>query len=54
MIGDKQSDLAAAGAAGIAAYLFDGPNLHTFIAPLLMAWSRDLPHQHRGVAGTED
>lgn len=35
MIGDKQSDLASAHAAGIAGYLFDGSNLHTFIAPLL-------------------
>lgn len=35
LIGDKQSDLAAAQAVGIAAHLFDGSNLHAFITPLL-------------------
>ncbi|WP_409187986.1 D-glycero-alpha-D-manno-heptose-1,7-bisphosphate 7-phosphatase [Bradyrhizobium sp. RDM4] len=35
MIGDKQSDLDAAKAAGIKAYLFDGANLQSFITPLL-------------------
>lgn len=35
MVGDKQSDLDAANAAGITAYLFDRGNLHAFIAPLL-------------------
>ncbi|MGY3119653.1 D-glycero-D-manno-heptose 1,7-bisphosphate phosphatase [Bradyrhizobium sp. S3.14.4] len=35
MIGDKQSDLDAAKAAGIQAYLFDGANLKSFITPLL-------------------
>ncbi|UPT90412.1 HAD family hydrolase [Bradyrhizobium barranii subsp. apii] len=44
MIGDKKSDLAAAQAAGIAAYLFDGANLHAFIAPLLKNQS---PRPHR-------
>ncbi|MET4519797.1 HAD family hydrolase [Bradyrhizobium sp. I1.7.5] len=44
MIGDKPSDLAAAQASGLAAHLFDGANLHAFIAPLLKALS---PDHHR-------
>lgn len=52
LVGDKQSDLAAAQAAGIAAYLFDGSNLHTFIAPLLPDPS--YPPSHRRGAVTED
>ncbi|MEY9878645.1 D-glycero-D-manno-heptose 1,7-bisphosphate phosphatase [Bradyrhizobium sp. USDA 328] len=43
MVGDKQSDLAAAQAAGIAAHLFDGSNLHAFIAPLLNERGPDHP-----------
>lgn len=57
MIGDKQSDLVAAQAAGVAAHLFNGSNLHTFITPLLTARSHDPPHQllsYRADAGTED
>ncbi|MBB4361505.1 D-glycero-D-manno-heptose 1,7-bisphosphate phosphatase [Bradyrhizobium sp. CIR18] len=56
LIGDKQSDLAAAQEAGIAAYLFDGSNLHTFIVPLLTdrSYAPDQSRSHRGGAGTED
>ena len=42
MIGDKQSDLDAAKAAGMEAYLFDGANLQSFITPLLAQRCR--PH----------
>lgn len=35
LIGDKQSDLDAAKAAGLTAYLFKGPDLEAFISPLL-------------------
>lgn len=35
MIGDKQSDLQAAAAAGVRGHLFSGGNLDSFLAPLL-------------------
>lgn len=36
MVGDKDTDMAAARAAGIAGHLFTGGNLDAFIAPLLI------------------
>lgn len=38
MIGDKASDVAAAEAAGIAGYLFDGTNLNDFLLPILQRY----------------
>lgn len=37
MVGDRDTDIAAAAAAGIAGHLFAGGDLHRFIAPLLAA-----------------
>lgn len=45
MVGDKQSDLIAAEASGIAAYLFDTFNLHAFIAPIVESAILRLPSQ---------
>ena len=35
MIGDQQTDMQAAAAAGVAGHLFDGGNLQSFLRPLL-------------------
>ena len=40
LVGDKDSDLAAAVAAGIPGYLFGGGNLGEFIAPVCDASAR--------------
>lgn len=39
MVGDQESDMAAAKAAGIAGYLFPGGNLHDFLRPILDQYS---------------
>nr|WP_035976591.1 HAD family hydrolase [Bradyrhizobium sp. th.b2] len=39
LVGDQPSDLQAASAAGLKAYLFSGPNLELFLKPLLKARS---------------
>ncbi|MCK1396182.1 HAD family hydrolase [Bradyrhizobium sp. 1] len=40
LIGDKQSDLEAAAAAGIRGHMFQGPDLRSFIVPLLTQLQR--------------
>jgi D-glycero-D-manno-heptose 1,7-bisphosphate phosphatase len=41
LIGDKESDIAAARAAGVKGYLFSGQNLEQFIVPLLTNGTED-------------
>jgi D-glycero-D-manno-heptose 1,7-bisphosphate phosphatase len=40
LIGDNRSDLEAAAAAGVAGRLFQGPDLRSFIIPLLAQFQR--------------
>ena len=39
LIGDKDSDMTAAEAAGIRGYLFNGPNLLDFVQNIFSSWS---------------
>lgn len=57
LVGDRETDIAAAAAAGIRGYLFPGGNLLEFIAPLLAprraaGSSRTKPARHNNRAST--